>query len=252
MARLLRLLCALALLSMGHAIAQSPSPVRYAVLSAVGDQVTAVYAKMQTGSRLDQNEEEIAPLPDNTLDRLVLKHVDKVLRATPNAEVAALSAANASLFELQRGALSGKLPGNAAVRRFADALPPGGADRLLLVLKARTEARIPIDNGTIGAGRLEGVGFYIDRVTMLRAGRSGYIAAGFLAPFAYVRLVVADAGGNVLAERRIEEAVSYGMGDAPHARQPWEMLDTQSKVLALDHVLQRAIERELPQLLSAR
>jgi hypothetical protein len=244
------LLASTALACTGLRPAAAQVPLRYAILSAIGDQMTVVYARTQTGSRLDRNDREAAPLPDKSLDTLVLKHVDGTLRKTlPRAETAALAAANASLLKVQTEMLAGKRPPDAPVRAFADVLPEGGADRLLMVLKHRAEARIPVAEGSIGLGRLEGVGFYVDRVTLLRSGRTGYTMPGFLAPFAYVRLVLADAKGRVIAEREVEAAETFGMGDTPDALRPWDMMDSAAKVSALDRVLHRAIERELPALL---
>jgi hypothetical protein len=237
---------------LGPVAAQSKTPLRYALLSTVGDQMTVIHARTQTGSRLDRNDRETAHLPDRALDRLVLRHLDATLKRTlPAAEVAALAAANESLLRTQRDALMGRGPADAPVRAFADALPAGGADRLLLVLKHRADARIPVNNGFIGLGRLEGVGFYVDRVTALRSAISGNFSPGFLAPFAYVRLVLADANGRVLAEREITAAESHAMGDARNAIGPWDMMDAAAKVDTLDRLLQREIERELPLLLAA-
>lgn len=240
--------------TLGNAWAQSAPPtVRYALLSAVGDQLTVVYAKMQTGSRLDRNQRDVAALPDNALDRLVLRNLDATFRRTQaSGEVAALAAANASLFAVQRQALMGEKPDDATVRAFAAALPAGGADRLILVLKHRSEARIPVYNGTLGIGRLDGVGFYVDAVTPLKSADTGYIGKGFLAPFAYVRLVLADRDGRVIAERSIEAAASFSMGDSRDALQPWEVLDAEAKVNILDRLLKVEIERALPALLAAK
>lgn len=250
---IVQVLATVALAAPGTAWAQpARTPVRYALLSAVGDQLTVVYAKMQTGSRLDRNHRESANLPDNALDRLVLRNLDAALnRAQSGAEVAALAAANASLLKVQREALAGDKSADAAVRAFADALPAGGTDRLLLVLKHRAEARIPVNNGTLGLGRLEGVGFYVDGVTPLKSSTTGYIGTGFLAPFAYVRLVLADADGRVIAERRIEAAESFSIGDSRDALQPWEVLDAEAKVNVLDRLLKLEIDRVLPGLLTA-
>jgi hypothetical protein len=245
---LLLVSAALACLTLQPAAAQAP--LRYALLSAVGDQMTVVFARTQTGSRLDRNDREIGALPDKSLDTLVLKHLDSALHRTlKTAETAALAAANASLLAVQRDTLAGKRAPDAPVRAFADVLPEGGTDRLLMVLKHRAEARIPVAEGTIGLGRLEGVGFYVDRVTLLRSGRSGYTVPGFLAPFAYVRLVLADAQGRVIAEREIEAAQTFGMGDTPEALHPWDMMDSSGKMAALDRLLRAAIDRELPALL---
>jgi len=238
----------------GDASAQPTAalPVRYALLSAVGDQLTVVHARMQTGSRLDRNEREVAVLPDSALDRVVLRNLNAALKkAAPEVEVAALAAANASLFQVQRDVLSGNKPVDATVRAFASALPPGGTDRLLLVLKHRSDARIPVVSGAIGVGRLEGVGFYVDRVTRVKSMETGASGTGFLAPFAYVRLIIADADGRVLAERALESAATIGMGDSRDAVQPWELLDASAKVAVLDRLLRREIEKTLPGLVAA-
>lgn len=236
----------------GAAAQQAPAPLRYAVLSAVGDQMTVVRARTQTGSRLDRNDHEVAALPDRALDRLVLKHVDGALkRSVPSAEVAALAIANGRLLDVQRQALARNRPSGEMARAFADVLPAGGADRLLLVIKHRGEASIPVTSGSIGFGALEGAGFYVDRVTVLRSPDSGFIGTGFLAPFAYVRLVLADASGHVLAERIVEAAESFHMADARSGLQPWDMMTPGEKVAALDRLLQRQIEFELPRLFAA-
>lgn len=236
----------------GAAAQTAAAPQRYAVLSAVGDQMTVVRARTQTGSRLDRNDHEVAALPDSALDRLVLKHVDGTLkRAVPSAEVAALAVASGRLLDVQRQALARNRPSGEMARAFADVLPAGGADRLLLVIKHRAEASIPVAGGNIGLGRLEGTGFYVDRVTLLRSPDTGLIGTGFLAPFAYVRLVLADASGRVLAERIIEAAESFHMSDARAGLQPWDMMTPSEKVAALDRLLQRHIESELPRLFAA-
>jgi len=241
-----------ATLASGAAAQPAPTPQRYAVLSAIGDQMTVVRARTQTGSRLDRNDHQGAALPDSALDRLVLKHVDGALkRSVPSADVAALAVASGRLLDVQRQALSRNRPSDAMARAFADVLPAGGADRLLLVIKHRAEASIPVAGGNIGLGRLEGAGFYVDRVTLLRSPDTGLIGTGFLAPFAYVRLVLADASGRVLAERVIEAAESFHMSDARAGLQPWDMMTPDEKVAALDRLLQRQIESELPRLFAA-
>jgi hypothetical protein len=225
---------------------------RYAVLSAVGDQLTVVHARSQTGSRLDQNERDSAAMPDNSLDRLVLKQVDAALRRQGRSvETAALAAANAPIFALQRETLGGRQPNDAAVKRFASALPEGGADRLLLVLKSRGDVRIPVSDGTIGLGRLEGLGFYVDSATILRSGTTGREGTGFIAPYAYLRVVLADAQGNVIAEQPLNLASTYPLADAQHAAKAWEVLDASDKYDALEKLLAQELGRTVQAMLAA-
>ena len=104
---------------------------------------------MQTGSRLDRNHRDVAALPDNTLDRLVLRNVDaafKRTRAAPKLRRWQRQTRVCLPFSAKR--LTGKQSRDAAVKAFAAALPAGGADRLLVILKHRSEARIPVRDGT--------------------------------------------------------------------------------------------------------
>lgn len=225
---------------------------RYAVMSAVGDQLIVVHARSQTGSRLDQNERNTAPMPDNSIDRMVLKHVDAALRRQGRSvETAALAAGNAPMFAIQRETLGGQQPTDAPVKRFAAALPDGGADRLLLVLKSRGDVRIPVTDGTIGLGKLEGLGFYVDSVTNVRSGTSGYQANGFIAPYAYLRVVLADASGKVIAEQALNLASTYPLADAQHAAKAWEVLDATAKYDALDRLLSRELDRVVHAMVTA-
>lgn len=230
-------LCALAVAAAAHA---QNRPLRYAIVSAVGDQLVIVHARSQTGSRLDQNERDIAPLPDNSIDRLVLKHVSRAMnKVGRSAEVAAFTVATKPLFTVQSDVLLGRQPADAPVQTFAKALPENSCDRLLLVLKSRGEVRIPVADGTIGLGRLEGMGFYVDAATNLRSGTSGRYATGFIAPYAYLRVVLADPSGKVLREEVLTSAYSYPLADAPDAVKAWQVLDAEAKYDALDRLLEK-------------
>lgn len=231
------------------ASAQS-APMRYALASAVGDRLTVVYANPQTGSMLDRNNREVITLTDDSFDRTVLRVLNAKLKQTlPTSEVKALAPANASLFSLQQDVLASRQPAEVIARSFASALKSVEFDRLLLVVKQRTEARIEIQTGNIGHGQLEGIGFYIDRTTRMKSSKTGNVGTGFLAPFIYLRLIVADSEGRVISEQRLAAAPSISMGDAPNAIHPWDRLDAAGKVKVLEGLIDREIGRALPQLL---
>ena len=61
-------------------------------------------------------------------------------------------------------------------------------------------------------------------------------------------VLIDHATGRVLAERTIEAAESFHMVDARTGLQPWDMMTPDEKVAALDRLLQRQIESELPRL----
>ena len=77
---------------------------------------------------------------------------------------------------------------DAPVKSFLPTLRPvlekAGATHVVLVTKLRQEARLRILDGTIGAGKIEGVGFYIDKGVRMRNVDTGEMSQGYVAPFA--------------------------------------------------------------------
>ena len=238
--------------TLGNAWAQSAPPtVRYALLSAVGDQLTVVYAKMQTGSRLDRNQRDVAALPDNALDRPVLRNLDATFSGhRPAVRVMALAAANASLFSVQRQALMeaadatvricrGTACGRCRPLDIGVEAPVRGANSCLQ-RNARNRApgwrRLHAHRGHA----TEVCGYGLHRERFSRAFRVCAVGAGRPRRSCHRR------------ERSIEAAASFSMGDSRDALQPWEVLDAEAKVNILDRLLKGEIERALPALPAAK
>lgn len=220
----------------------------YALMSLIGDEVRVVGHESTTGTVLNQNPVETIRLPAGEIDRGVLAQMLKaVTREEPLDKALPIRVNDPRYYAGQAGWVAGErleLPAE-----VADALRGAGATHALLVLKHRDEARLRVRDTTLGTGRLEGLGFYLDRVTPLRLYESGEFAPGFLAPYVYIRVVLADlAGARVVSERRITRADVIPMaGSSVRGSDPWNLLDSAAKVNAITSMIERELGPVLQQ-----
>src|SRR5947209_15600422 len=108
-----------------------------------------------------------------------------------------------------------------------------GATHLILISKYRGEARVKLDAGSVGTGKLSGIGFYVDAdyEPADPARRTGQV--GFFAPFAYLRVTLLDAATRrPLREEVTTEARPYGTERSNRAAVAWDALTAAQKVAA--------------------
>ncbi len=222
---------------------------RYAVLSLIGDQLLVVEREMATGSRLDRNKRTFIAIAGHAVDREALFAVEDALKRHDGAARVVLLAARApELFTAQArvldagGDLAALLP---AVMR---ALAGSDATHLVLVTKYRYQAQLRVRSGYIGAGFLEGVGFYLDPSTRLEDPATGEVSEGFVAPFAYFRLALIDlATGRVVRDEAIRASATASRQDA---LTPWQSLSAEQKERMLASLIRGEIARVMPALLA--
>ena len=223
---------------------------KYVVLSLIGDAMTVVTYAASVGSRIDRNLREAVPLIDPIFDRAAVKAVEQALQEVDPQNSATLLAATApnlfadqrQLFESSRFALSDDL--NASLRA-------SGNSYIVVLTKHRAQARLGSGNWTAGSGFLEGIGFYIDRELSMEAHQTGTeAAAGFLAPYVYVKLSLID----LASSRVIREEVVTASRTIPRARtesrDPWAALSAEQKALMLRELVVSEIARVVPLLVA--
>jgi hypothetical protein len=114
---------------------------------------------------------------------------------------------------------------------------------LVLVQKLRADARMNTGRGSLGTGKLEGVGFYVDRITRLQLERTSEVTVGYLAPYLYARILLVDLGAmRVVAKREVTRgdvvtASQTGAGGAD----PWTWLDAKGKLQAIASMIERDV-----------
>jgi hypothetical protein len=224
---------------------------RIGALSLVGDQLTVVEYAMATGSHRDTNVRTPVPVKDSAFDNVALLRIDSaVRRARPEAEVALMRASDPKLHELQRKLLDSE-DARPLLEAIAQMAAANKIDRLIVLTKHRQDTRIPMENGLIGSGRLEGLGWYVDRDRRVTDISSGAQHEGFVAPYVYVRLFLLDVKSlQVLADRGITLARPY-LGDRAGPANPWNRMSGEQRGKVLEQLMENALAREVPQLLAA-
>src|SRR5690606_25492709 len=92
---------------------------------------------------------------------------DAIKRAKPGASVVLLGAKDPALYAAQAEFLDRGDGVQKLLPVVRKAVSGTGATRLVLIVKHRDDARLRIEGGHIGAGKLEGLGFYLDPSTGL-------------------------------------------------------------------------------------
>lgn len=233
------------------ALAQAPAkPARIAVLSVIGDRLLVVGSQMATGTHRDNNLRSFVDLPADDFDLTTARDLEaRVRREKPAAPIVAVRSRDRGLRELQEEVLAGRRPVKDLAERLRPALQPQGITHLVLVTKHRGEARIRVANGTLGMGRLEGLGFYVDRWTPLESVDALARGSGFLAPFAYFTVTLLDLGTlGVLAQEEVQEALAYDAAAMPGAVHAWDALGAEEKTVALRQAVQRGLDTAVPRI----
>jgi len=228
----------------------TPSPTRrYAVLSLVGDQFNVVSYVQQVGRATDTNRHAAIALPDTSMDVAALRAADDALRAEdPAAKVSLLSASSQKQYDGQDKFFDGS-----RVVLPPDVLEPVRQTRsthLVLITKRRGETRIEAGQGArLGSGYLEGIGFYIDRVTETHRGDTGQRATGFLAPFVYANASLIDLGsGSVVASAPISSTRFISAARTQEGFDPWDSLTGAQKVEVIKAMISKEVRTAVAEL----
>jgi hypothetical protein len=236
---------ALSLSAAGNACADNESRV-YAVVSLVGDQISVVTHQEATGSSLDKNVHVSIPVTGGVFDKTALLAADEALkRHDPSARVTLLAASTADLFEHQDRFFEGNRV--ALPKEIDAAAKTAGATLLVLVTKHRAEASLQAQSEKLGSGKLEGLGFYVDREKVLRRSDSGERGKGFLAPFVYIKVSLVDlATSTVVREQVVTVAMALSAARAKESGDPWDVLGPADKI----EILRKMLQKELPRVVS--
>ena len=244
-----RLCCSFALVLAMHASAPAqtpaaPPPITFAVLSLVGDQFSVITRKDELGSRLDQNLRRSYPIDSPILDEYALDAAEKTIaKMKPGASVLRFSIRDPRLFELQDKILADSGDSRGMREALARLAREHQASRLVVVTKWRDEASFKAYSGAIGAGKVSGLGFYLDPTTRMGRLESGEEAFGFLAPYAYVSVALVDvASMTVVRSAPVRESQ---MNLAVHSKGvllAWDALTAEQKLAALERNLRSAVE----------
>ena len=236
-----------------RALAADDATPRYAVLSAIGDQLTLVFFQRGVGSNIDQNVRKEVPIKDTALDNFALLAVDDAIRQRhPKAATALMSSRDAALLKPREQLLDSPAEAAQLLEPVKDVLQKTQATRLILVSKARADARFAMREGYVGTGKVNGLGFYIDQEMRVQLVESGKRDIGFIAPYAYLSVSLIDVPTlSVIRRKLVTESTVVATAEASGALRPWDAMTSQQKIDAIERLIRTAIERALPELLNA-
>lgn len=237
--------------------AAAPVPV-YAILSLVGDRLDIIVRRTQTGTHINNNLRDIVPIAEPVFDTSAVTAAAKAIaRVQPKAELAAINTRSALLFDKQRSLFvddNGVLSMPDAIR---DAVRAQGATKLVLILKYREDALFKFATGTRdGAGKLEGLGFYVDGTwatrTLDEESNTYRIGQGFIAPYAYISVTLADFPSGVIRGRRnMTGSFMAGAGRAERdIGEPWNALSSADKVRLVNRLVEREVGAAVEELIA--
>ncbi|MDQ2779324.1 MAG: hypothetical protein M3Y32_07180 [Pseudomonadota bacterium] len=244
----LRLLSCLALTAALVAHAQTAAPV-FAVVSEIGQQLQVVGFKQQVGTRLDSNVRSRIDTPGGALDKGALLAAQKALKdAVPGARVYLVSPLDVELFPAAGNPVVGQklqIPAD-----LADVLKQQGSTQLVLINRRSADAGFQAVDTKVGSGRIEGLGFYVERTTPMRNNETNETAAGFLATYVYINISLVDVrDGRVLATMPVTDArldIARVSADSGH---PWDSVSNANKMANLALLLRVVVEQTVSLLL---
>lgn len=231
--------------------AQAGEPT-YAIMSLAGDTLTLVAQRHQVGSRTEAQPKQETALEDQVFDQVaVLAARAALLKARPAAKVVPMMTQDKGLYRAQNAMFEQPQAHQADRDYLKSLLAEQGATHLLLVSRHSAKAAFEMYNSVESGAQLEGLGFYIDDVTVTRNMQTSATARGMLIPFAYLKVRLVDAqtmqvlGESVAKQSRIFVRPSNeGSGMATFASMTLE-----EKTDQIRGATRRAVDEALPPLL---
>ncbi|MBP8120559.1 MAG: hypothetical protein KAY04_04890, partial [Burkholderiales bacterium] len=111
--------------------------------------------------------------------------------------------------------------------------------------------RLQFYGNSDGGGRLEGLGFYLDGGTVVTDSSSGESGRGYIAPFAYFTVTLADAKTmKILGRKSVTASTTISSARALEDRaSPWQALSAAEKVSIINRLIQREVGRVMRELM---
>lgn len=245
-----RLVAAAMVLASGMAPAAERT---YAVMSLAGDGVTLVQHRPTAGSSLSDRTRQFVPFDERVFDRGALVAMEAgIHHAEPLAKVILLAGRDAQALAAERDGLGKPTLAQSVADALRPRLPQVGATHLVLLLKWRDSAPLPLTEGELDVGELEGLGFYVDPTLVTNREQASSAPLGYFAPYAYFTIALVDlASGKVVAQERVHAAQPYESARSSTLK-PWEAFGPDEKVRVLQQLLDDRAEAAATALVGGR
>jgi hypothetical protein len=164
------------------------------VLSLVGDTLTLQTSRHEVGSHTNSAPKQVLAMDGQLFDQLALIAARTCIEEVqPGAKAVLMATQDRGLYSAQNAMF--ELPDAHQDDRdyLKSLLKDQGVSHLVLISKYRSNALVELENANIGAGALEGLGFYVDDTINIRNTTTKDIGRGIMMPYAYVRVRLLDA-----------------------------------------------------------
>jgi hypothetical protein len=179
----------------------------FVILPLIGDHLTIVTQRRQTGSHIDVNGYQTFPNSDPALDEFAAKIADAVIAKTrPDAGSVTIRASDPTLYKIRDSWVDAELSGVAElIADIKGKLPPMNDAHLLLMTPYRDQPQLRTTKSELGSGKVSGLGFYVDTETWLTISETDKQGSrGYLGLFANFQLVLIDIeSGKVAGHERV-------------------------------------------------
>ncbi len=231
--------------------AETPAQT-YALLSLVGDRLTAVTQAPSIGSSLDKNLRERIDVKGPDLVKLALMSADDaVSRLLPGIQPVLLMASDKQLYEVQNELFENSPEASASRQSLQKMLRSAKATRLILISGFRADTSIKLARNHTGTGKLSGLGFFMEEVKLINE-ESLEKSSGYLAPYAYLRISLIDVDSmKVLQEGTATASKVITLPITSASSRLWDTLNAEQKVTELKEVIDAAIAKAMPLALAA-
>jgi hypothetical protein len=223
----------------------------YAVVSLIGDKINIVGHQSTTGSNMDRNRQAPLAVDGRGLDETaILAAIDAIKRLDARAATVGLTLSDAAFYELQNELFEPQERSIALRTALKDLAQSQNATHLILITKHRGDTSLRLEKWYTGSGKIEGIGFYLDADLRVRRSDTHAAGKGFLAPFAYIKVILVDAKTmRVIREQTAEESTTFSTARAEGSLNPADVLTPTQKIAVLQTLIRKAVARAMPPLL---
>lgn len=232
-----------------HAAAQT-APRTYAILSLAGDSISTVTERHTIGSKLNLNEKQVIPIGDHVFDQSAIFAANEVIKkAAPDDKTVLLLTPDVGLYKAQNDMFESPAA-NADNRAFLKSLLTNrSVTHLVLITKARGEAQVWLTDIPVGTGLLEGLGYYINNIIDVRSNRTLNSGTGLLAPFAYLKIRLIDAGTMEVIKEVVQKEAHPIPNYTRDDLSAWSTLGAKEKIEYLQEIITRNVGSAVPKLI---
>ena len=224
----------------------------FVILSMVGDHLTIVTQRRQTGSHIDVNGYQTFANPDPVLDEFASKTADAII-AKMRANAASVTIrADPAWYKIRDSWVDADLTGvSNLIADIKGRLPPITDAHLLLIAPYRDQPKLRTQEAELGSGKVSGLGFYVDTETTLYRSDTHEKSLGYLGIFSNFQLVLIDfRSGAVEGHERVVLGTTRSSARAAD-RTLWNALTTAQKTQVLESLMKAGIDESLPKMLAA-